>query len=147
MADVPEQRQAETDHAVRAHLQENAGKKHRSRGGRLDVGIGKPRVEREERNLDRKRQKKCDEQPKLGPGGKHETPRRQRGLDLRVAEREGSGRFTMQKIEHEDSYEHQNRSNHGVQDELHGGVDTALTAPDPDQKVHRHQHHFPKDIE
>ena len=33
------------------------------------------------------------------------------------------------------------------QEELHGGVDAPLAAPDADDEVHRHEHHFPEHVE
>ncbi len=35
----------------------------------------------------------------------------------------------------------------GVQEELDGGVDAAVVAPDADQEVHRHQRDFPEHVE
>ena len=46
-------RQIETIEAVRAKLEQNAGENYRARGGRLDVSIGKPGVERKHWHLDR----------------------------------------------------------------------------------------------
>src|SRR6266508_4943750 len=58
-------RQIETIKAVRAQLKQNAGENYRARGGRLDVGIGKPSVERKHWNLNRETQSESEEQEHL----------------------------------------------------------------------------------
>ena len=47
----------------------------------------------------------------------------------------------------EDRDEHQERADEREEDELHGGVDAPLSAPDADDEVHRHEHHFPEHVE
>jgi hypothetical protein len=47
----------------------------------------------------------------------------------------------------QDREEHQEAARHGEEEELHGGVDAAGAAPDADDEVHRHQHHFPENVE
>src|SRR5690625_939530 len=54
-------RQAETQETVGAHLQENGGEDHRAAGGRLDVRIRQPCVDRHHRHLDRKRSEQAHE--------------------------------------------------------------------------------------
>ena len=60
-----EERKQEPDETVRSHLQEQGCEHHGSRRGCLDVSVGKPGVQREQRNLDRERQRKRSEQPDL----------------------------------------------------------------------------------
>ena len=43
--------------------------------------------------------------------------------------------------------QHQDGARHGVDEELEGGVDAAVVAPDADQEVHGHQADFPEDVE
>jgi len=47
MRGVGEERQAEANHAVGAHFEEDAGKDYGACGGGFDVGVGQPGVERE----------------------------------------------------------------------------------------------------
>ena len=49
-----EERQGETQKTVGAELQQNRGQDHRAAGGRLDVRVGQPGVQRKERHLDEK---------------------------------------------------------------------------------------------
>src|SRR6266404_733528 len=44
---VGEERQAEANHAVSAHFEEDAGEDYGPGGGSFDVGVGQPGVERE----------------------------------------------------------------------------------------------------
>ncbi len=46
---VGEERQGEAQEAVGPHLQQDRGQEDRAGGRRLDVGVGQPGVEREER--------------------------------------------------------------------------------------------------
>jgi hypothetical protein len=50
-------------------------------------------------------------------------------------------------VDVDDRRQHQHRAGHGVEEELDGGVDAAVVAPDADQEVHRHQADFPEDVE
>ncbi len=63
-----EQAEIEAQHAVGAHLQQHAGQQDGSGGRSFDVGVGQPGVEREQRNLHRKRQEESEEEP-LRRGG------------------------------------------------------------------------------
>ena len=60
---VREERQREADEAVGSHLQQDAGQDDRARGGRLDVRVGQPGVEREHRHLDGEAQEEGEEEP------------------------------------------------------------------------------------
>ena len=55
----------ETQIAVGAHLEQDAGQDDRAGGGRLHVGVGQPGVEGEERHLDGEGQRKGQEAPGL----------------------------------------------------------------------------------
>ncbi len=63
---VGEQRQAETHQSVGAHFQHDAGQHDGAGGGRFDVGVGQPGVQREQRDLDRKGNEECQEQQHFG---------------------------------------------------------------------------------
>jgi hypothetical protein len=47
-------------------IQEHPGQDHGAGRRRLDVGVGEPGVEREDRHLDRKRQTESAKEPELG---------------------------------------------------------------------------------
>ena len=64
-----EQVEAEAQEAVGAELQHDAGQDHRAGRGRLGVRVGQPRVQREQRHLDRERDGEGEEQPARGGAG------------------------------------------------------------------------------
>ncbi len=53
----------------------------------------------------------------------------------------------MERRQIENRHEHQEAPEHRVERELDRRVDPPRTAPYADQQVHRHEHHFPKDVE
>src|SRR6185437_6233630 len=136
-----EEAEIEAQHAVRPHLQQDAGEQDRAGRRRLDVGVGQPGVEREQRNLDGEGDEEAEEQPGFGGGGKGEHSALEAGLD--GGEVEGAG----QVVEPEDAAQHQHRTRHGVQEELDGGVEAALVSPDADEEGHRNQRDFPEGVE
>jgi hypothetical protein len=103
--------------------------------------VGQPGVEGKERHLDRECQEEGAEQKQLS--GRSE--RNDTGLQLRlhILEIECAG----QVEEPEDRYEHQNRSEHCVQNEFHGRVNAPFVAPHADDEIHRDEHHFPENEE
>ena len=64
-----EHRHGEAQEAVGAELQQHAGQDHRAAGGRLDVRVGQPGVQREERHLDGEGQREGAEAEQLRPDG------------------------------------------------------------------------------
>ena len=68
-----QQRQREAQESVGPHLQQDAGQDHRAGGGRFDVRVGQPGVEREHRDLDGESDEEGPEDPLL---------RRQRQVEL-----------------------------------------------------------------
>ena len=46
-----------------------------------------------------------------------------------------------------DGHQHEERAGHGVDEELDGGVEPVGASPDPDDEVHRDQHHLEEDVE
>ncbi len=49
-------------------------------------------------------------------------------------------------VEPDDGREHEDRGDHGVEEELDGGVDAALVAEDADDESHRDQCGFPEEV-
>ena len=60
-----------------------------------------------------------------------------------VRQIEGAGHV----VEPEDRDQHQDRAEHRVQNEFHGGVDAALVSPHADHEIHRDQRELPEDEE
>ena len=138
---IGEQRKRELHEAVRPHLQQDAGEDHRARRGRFDVRVGQPRVERDDRHLDREGQRE---------GGEEHRLHRQRQLGA-IEVGEGERRHSRRRLEriHEVDHggEHQDAAERGVEHELERGVDAALAAPDADDEEERDQHRLPEQVE
>ena len=137
--------QQKTHEAVGAHLQQNARQDHGTRRGGLHVGVRQPGVKREHRHLDGEGQEECQGQQVLeglGLLGDH----RRHGLEGFKRKVVGVIRFVLQEVDGEDRHEHQHRAGQGVKEELDGGIQLLRTAPDTDEEVHGHQHHFPEDV-
>ena len=139
-----EDRQAEAVEAVGAHLQQDAGEDHRAGRRGLDVGVGEPGVEREHRDLDREAEEEGEEDPdpRAPDGG-----RRPELQQLDHVEGPRPQRLAGLEVEGDDAEQHQHRAEQGVEEELDRGVELPRPAPDADDEVHRHQHHFPEDVE
>ena len=136
--------QREADEAVGPHLQEDAGQDHGARGGGLDVGVGEPGVEREHRHLDREAQEEGEEDPELQVrGDPHLHPHRV----VEAARRLEARQLLRVEVEGEDAEQHHHRAGQGVEEELDGGVEAPRAAPDPDEEVHRDEHHLPEHVE
>ena len=65
----------------------------------------------------------------------------QERLYFRQVERAGA------VVEPQNGHQHQNRAEHGVQNEFHGRVDAALVAPHADHEVHGDQRQLPENKE
>src|SRR4030095_3482826 len=50
------------------------------------------------------------------------------------------------EVELQYGQQHDHRTDQRIEEELDRRVETVLAAPDTDQKIHRHQHHFPEHI-
>ncbi len=72
---------------------------------------------------------------------KNDAPSLQHGLNRRQIECAGGIE------EPQNSDKHENRAEHRVQHKFQSGVNSALVAPDADQKIHGDQHHFPENEE
>ena len=136
-----EHRQREAQEAVGAELQQHAGQDHRAARRRLDVRVGQPGVQREDRHLDGEGQRERPEAQQL---------RRVRQRQVRqrdVVEAEAAGGGVVLHVEVEDRHQHQQRADQRVDHELDRRVEPPLAAPDPDDEVHRDQHQLPEDVE
>ena len=127
--------QAEAHEAVATHLQQHRRQDHRTAGGRLHVGVGEPGVHRPHGHLDREGQQERHEDPLLFP--------QRQGQIVEGQDRVAAGL----QVQVDQRHQHEDRAQEGEQEELHGGVDPALAAPDADDDEHRHQHRFPEDVE
>ena len=135
-----EEREREAQEAVGAEFQEQPGQQHRPGCGRLDVGVGQPGVEREERHLDGEAGAEGQEQPPGGVGVEtlpgHEGPQVERQV---VA-----GGLGLEDGQRQDAEQQQRRAGGGVDEELESGVDPPVVAPRPDEEVHRDEHRLPE---
>ena len=139
VADLRRERVGEAEEAVPAHLQQHAGQHHRDRGRRLDVRVRQPRVERDDRHLDREPGEERDEDPLL-----------EIGLEAR---RDADQRQDVERLlagveverQHRDQHDH--GADERVDEELDRGVDPARSSPEPDEEVHREQDDLPEDVE
>jgi hypothetical protein len=95
-------------------------------------------VEREHRHLDGERHREREEQEALGL--------RREGAEQRLVEIEAP-RAVRLVGDDQDRDQHEQRAGHGEDEELHRGVDPALSAPDADQEIHRDQHRLPEHVE
>ena len=127
--------QREAQEAVGAELQQHGGKHDRTRGRRLDMGVGQPRVQRPHGQLDRE-------------GGEERQP--QPGLNLRGEGVAHDGRDVGGaglEIDEQDRQQHQHRTGQGEEEELEGRVDPPGPAPHPDDDEHRDQHALEEHVE
>ena len=137
-------RQAEAQEPVRPHLQEHGRQNHRACGRRVGVRVGQPGVEREHRHLDGEAEKEREKHPPL-------QVRRERVLliarDVEAVGPEVGRIVVIGEVQREDAEQHDDAADEGVQEELDRRVEPVRAAPDPDQEVHRHEHHFPEQEE
>ena len=98
-------------------------------------------MEREKRNLDGKGDCKTKEEPGLG------LRRDVHSIPVENIEGPSVVNFFEEDGSVNQGNQHQQRTDHGVNHEFHRRIKPVGTAPDPDQKIHRHQHHFEENIE
>src|SRR5678815_6067297 len=55
--------------------------------------------------------------------------------------------FRQHEIQLQDGEKHYNGAYQRVEKEFYGGVEAVRSSPDTDDEVHRHEHHFPENIE
>ena len=139
-----QQRQREADESVGAHLQQNARQNHRAGRGRFGVRVGQPGVEREHRHLDGKGEEESPEQNRWKCVENCGTTASSVGMS-KVNGRAGD--LMRAIVKRQNRQQHQHRAGQRVEEELDRRVQPAVAAPDADQEVHRHQHHFPEQVE
>ena len=105
------------------------------------MGVRQPGMKREERHLDRKGKREGEKEPALLFEGKLQR------VDPQQVEGQHLGFLRVARGQINDRDEHQEAARHRVDDELERGVDAPRAAPYADEKIHRHQHDFPKNVE
>jgi hypothetical protein len=135
---VGEHGQRKTQEAVCPHFQQNAGQDDQAGCGSFGMRVGKPRVEWEHRDFDGEGEEEAPEEPALELDGERSDRHLQ---DFENAE------CVRVEIYRQDGQEHDDRTGERVEEELDGGIEAALAAPDADEEIHRNEHYFPKDVE
>ncbi len=130
-----EHRHREAQETVGAHLQQDCRQDHRACGRGLDVRVRQPCVHRPHRQLHGERGEEGEPQVPLHVG--RELGRHQRG-DV--------GRAGVPVHRH-DGEQHQHRAEQRIEEELEGGVDPVLAAPDADDQEHRDEAALEEDVE
>ena len=138
---VREERQAEAQHAVAAHLEQDAGQDDGAGRRRLDVRVGEPGVHREHRHLDGEGHEEGEERPVLQVVRVHDVAQR---LDV---ERQLAGRALDVVHDRDDREQHEQAADEREQEELDRRVDAPRAAPDADDEVHRDEHGLPEHVE
>ena len=133
--------QAEADETIGAHLEEHPGQDDRTGRRSFDVGVRKPGMEGEQRNLDGEADEHGQEDPVL------EIGRDAQFLEGQNVEGPDSLDGVLMEVEGQDSQQEQDRAQQRVEEELDGRVQFPGPAPDADDEVHGHQHDFPEDVE
>jgi hypothetical protein len=143
-----EERYGEPEEAEGAELQHDGGKHDRTGGRRLDVRIGQPGVQREHRHLHREGEEEGAEEPERA--ALRELRGVERGLVREVRHRRHEALHRdrrLMRAEVHDADQHEQRSDHRVDEELEARVDAPFAPPDPDDEVHRDEHGFPHHVE
>jgi hypothetical protein len=91
--------------------------------------------------LTAKPQKNAEEHPPLQGGVEAEL------VELRDVEGVDAGLRVIGEVEREDAEQHDHAADQGVEEELDRRVEPVGAAPDPDQEVHRDEHHLPEQEE
>src|SRR6266702_735765 len=135
-----EQRDGKAHITVGTHFQQDSGEDNRTGRRCFRMRIRQPCMEREHRDLDGKREGKGKEKPDLRSHIKFE--------DEKLQQTEvGDAGFHSFKIQEDQRYQHQERSDHRVDEELHRSINFIFPTPDTDHEVHRNQHNFPEYVE
>jgi hypothetical protein len=102
--------------------------------------VGQPGVEREHRHLDREAQEERQEDPPLQVERHVQAvEQRRRAVD--------AGDGVVVEVERQDAEQHDDAADQGIEEELDRRVEAVGAAPDADEEIHRHQHHFPEQEE
>ena len=119
-----EKRHQEPDKAVRAHLKEHCRKDYTSRRGRFYVRVGQPRVEREHRHFDCKRQEEGKERQPLR--AQYAGERQRHLVEVHNVHGRCAELLEVREKEVKDCDQHERASKRGVYKELHSGVNPPL---------------------
>src|SRR5262245_12299820 len=93
------------------------------------------------RNFDCKSNEECQEHPVLN------VARQPEFHQFQNIKSECAGNTLVVEIKCQDTKQHQNGTEEGVQEKFDCRVKLSWSAPNADQEVHRHQHHFPENVE
>ena len=118
MGGIRSDRQREPDEAVGAELQGDRRQDDGAAGGRLDVGVGQPGMDRPHRYLDGKGDEESEEKPDLGAGA----------MGSLCHSRISKLPLDWTKRVHQGDQEQQ-RAEEGVEEELEGGIDPVRDRP------------------
>ena len=126
--------------AVPAGFQEQAGEDDAPRCGGLGVRIGKPGVERDGRELDKKGREKAQQKENGRPGvqGRSQKLEIVEGIDSRLP--------PVDEIEPQDGGQHQQAGELGEDEKFHGGINASLVPPQGDEKIHGDEHELPEEV-
>ena len=143
---VREQRQRKAQQAVGRGFQQDPREVNGTRGRRLRVRIRQPAVQRNHRHFYRESDKEAQHQQVFHAVG------HRRLQQLFIVEGPYAGSVEVNKRQRQDGYQHHQTARLGINEELGCRRDTRFTvgslmAPQRDQEVHRHQHHFPEEEE
>ena len=143
---VREQRQRKAQQAVGRGFQQDPREVNGTRGRRLRVRIRQPAVQRNHRHFYRESDKEAQHQQVF------HAVRHRRLQQLFIVEGPYAGSVEVHKRQRQDGYQHHQTARLGINEELGCRRDTRFTvgslmAPQRDQEVHRHQHHFPEEEE
>ncbi|MCG3118110.1 MAG: hypothetical protein ALAOOOJD_00244 [bacterium] len=138
---IGKQWQAETQKTVCSHFQEHAGQNHRTGGRRFDMRIRQPRVKRKHWNFNGEGKPERKKEPDLI------ILREEQIANLHEIEGQRAGDFAVVEINKENRHQHQQAADHGINEKLQCGVNTARPAPHADDEIHRNEHRFPEKVE
>src|SRR5438094_5401169 len=138
-----QERQRETDEAVGAHFQQDAGQNDGAGRGRFRVRVGNPGVEREHGHFDGEGEEEAPEEPDFQWIGEFLRSIEQSGNIKRAHRARRNRRVEVQR---QNGEQHDYRTRQGVQEKFDGGVETAVASPDADEEVHGNKHHFPENV-
>ena len=98
-------------------------------------------MEWEHWNLDGEPDEEGQEDPEL------QVNRQGKLVERKDIKRSDTGLLEVVIVQGNDTEQHQDAAQEGIKEELDGGIQAPVAAPDPDQEVHGDQHDFPEDIE
>ena len=69
------------------------------------------------------------------------------GINAALGDQIGNGERALINAEPQNCQQHKDGTRHGIKEELDRRINTARSAPDADQEIHRDEREFPEDIE